>query len=327
MREGRLMTEEAVRSAEAEAAGALGSTETAGRLLRQAREAHGVHIAALAVALKVPVGKLEALEDDRYGDLPDTVFTRALASSMCRALKVDATPVLERLPQGQRPRLAANSAGLNTSFKDSHPKTAVSLGSEGGARKLKFAVLALLVGAVIVYVLPSDAIDSLRAAVDTNASAPAAPGAGEGGASIALDAPASVMASAAPAAEAALPVVQALMPAVSETASAPVSVAAAVVSAPPPPTIPVEAKPVVAATGEGVLEFRATDESWVQVRDASGAVTFQRSLAAGEAAMAPGRPPLSVVVGKVNATQVFVRGAPFDLAAVARENVARFEVK
>jgi cytoskeleton protein RodZ len=325
LREGRLMTEEAVRSAEAEAAGALGSSETAGRLLRQAREAHGVHIAALAVALKVPVGKLEALEEDRYGDLPDTVFTRALASSMCRALKVDATPVLERLPQGQRPRLATNSAGLNTSFKDNHPKTAVSLGSEGGARKLKFAALALLVGAVIVYLLPSDAIDSLRVAVDNNASVPVAPGTGVGSVAIAPEAPAPVMAApATPAAEAALPVAQALMPAVSETASAPASVAPAVVS--PPPT-PVEAKPVVAAMGEGVLEFRATAESWVQVRDASGAVTFQRSLAAGEAAMAPGRPPLSVVVGKVNATQVFVRGAPFDLAAVARENVARFEVK
>ena len=35
---------------------------TAGALLRQAREAAGLHIAALAVSLKVPVKKIEALE-------------------------------------------------------------------------------------------------------------------------------------------------------------------------------------------------------------------------------------------------------------------------
>lgn len=36
--------------------------QTAGALLRQARESTGLHIAALAVAMKVPVKKLEALE-------------------------------------------------------------------------------------------------------------------------------------------------------------------------------------------------------------------------------------------------------------------------
>ena len=54
---------------------------TAGGLLREARQASGMHIAALAVALKVPVSKLEALEADNFGALPDTVFVRALASA------------------------------------------------------------------------------------------------------------------------------------------------------------------------------------------------------------------------------------------------------
>jgi len=34
-----------------------------------------------------------------------------------------------------------------------------------------------------------------------------------------------------------------------------------------------------------------------------------------------------VVIGRADATEVFVRGKPFDLAAVSRDNVARFEVK
>ena len=67
-------------------------------LLRAAREAAGLHIAALAAALKVPVRKLEALEAGRYEELPDLTFARALASSACRHLKIDPAPVLEQIP-------------------------------------------------------------------------------------------------------------------------------------------------------------------------------------------------------------------------------------
>ena len=62
---------------------------SAGALLRQAREEAGLHVATLAANLKVPVRKLEALEDDRYDLLGDAVFVRGLASSICRTLKVD----------------------------------------------------------------------------------------------------------------------------------------------------------------------------------------------------------------------------------------------
>ena len=66
---------------------------SAGTLLRQAREAAGMHIGALSVSLKVPVKKLEALEADRLDLLPDAVFARALAASVCRTLKADPGPI------------------------------------------------------------------------------------------------------------------------------------------------------------------------------------------------------------------------------------------
>src|SRR5258706_12919800 len=90
---------------------------TAGALLRQAREADGLHVAALAVSLKVPVRKLEALEENRWDLLPDSVFVRALASSVCRSLKIDAHPVLDRLPQNAAPRLVRAGDGINTPFR------------------------------------------------------------------------------------------------------------------------------------------------------------------------------------------------------------------
>jgi cytoskeleton protein RodZ len=88
-------------------------------LLRQSREAAGLHIAALAAALKVPVKKLEALEAGRYEELPDMTFARALASSACRQLKIDPAPVLEQIPVGHRPQLGDSAQTINTPFKHS----------------------------------------------------------------------------------------------------------------------------------------------------------------------------------------------------------------
>ncbi|WP_370868767.1 RodZ domain-containing protein [Polaromonas sp.] len=50
-------------------------------------------------------------------------------------------------------------------------------------------------------------------------------------------------------------------------------------------------------------------------------------MARGDVAEASGVLPLAAVVGKADATQVQVHGKAFDLAAVSRDNVARFKVK
>jgi cytoskeleton protein RodZ len=82
-------------------------TPSAGELLRGHREALGLKPEALAKALRVPLNKLQALEADRLDALPDAMFARALALAICRHLKVDAAPVLARLPQQDVSRLAA----------------------------------------------------------------------------------------------------------------------------------------------------------------------------------------------------------------------------
>jgi cytoskeleton protein RodZ len=91
---------------------------TAGSMLRSAREAAGLHVAALAVAMKIPVKKLEALESDRLDLLHDAVFVRALAASVCRTLKIDSAPVLAKLPSNTLPRLNSDERGINAPF---HP--------------------------------------------------------------------------------------------------------------------------------------------------------------------------------------------------------------
>ena len=299
---------------------------TAGGLLREARQASGMHIAALAVALKVPVSKLEALEADNFTVLPDTVFVRALASSVCRVLKVDAAPVLALLPQSQSPSLAADSAGINAPVKGSVGKSAVSSSSFSGngsaSRSVGFVVLALLVGALALYFFPrgEDRAASTSTTAPVLSSAPDAvpTGAADAPAAERPAEPAPAPAAVTPALVAA-PALSAAVTAVPATAAVPASASAsAVVASAPGPAADAPA---------GTLVLRARSESWVQVKDATGALALQRNLAAGESVSVSAQPPLAVVVGRADATEVTVRGKPFDLTAVSRENVARFEVK
>ena len=284
---------------------------SAGALLRQARQSAGMDIAVLASALKVPVNKLQALENDDFAVLPDAVFARALASSVCRTLKVDPAPVLGLLPLGQAPRLVGDKDGLNAKFKDPQDK-APPLRLPAASRGVSLTVLVLLAAAAAVYFLPSGMLefDLARAPAPAPAQAVVEASQENGSVSEAVPGAESAVSAQSPASD---------VPAAAPTAAVPVA------------AVPMVAASVASAAGtvvaSALLEFRATAESWVQVRDAAGAVVFERTLKAGESAQAPGKPPLSVVVGKVNATEVMVRGAPFDLSTVARENVARFEVK
>lgn len=305
-------------------------TVTAGQLLREAREASGLHIAALAVALKVPVNKLEALEADNYAALPDIVFVRALASSVCRTLKVDPGPILSLLPQSQSPRLSADSAGLNAPVKPSAAKSSSSASfssnSNTWSRSVSLVVLVLLVGALAVFFFPRQ--PGGLSLLSSGSTTQPEPGAGEP-VSASPPAPPNSVVETVPVNPAAAPTDR------SATAATPATVRPAA-SAPeatvgqamaPAPAAAASEPASAAAAAAGTLVLRARSQSWVQVKDAAGAVVLQRNLAADESVSVSAPAPLAVVIGRADATEVFVRGKPFDLTGVSRENVARFEVK
>ncbi len=140
---------------------------SAGAVIRRAREQAGVHIAALAVSLKVPVKRLEALEADRYDQLPDLVFARALALSLCRSLKLDPERVLPLLPQGPAQKLSVEGP-INEPFR---PDSQMPTGRFGAvSRPAVLAAAALVVAAAAVYIVPL-----LMGQDDSPPAAPAAP--------------------------------------------------------------------------------------------------------------------------------------------------------
>ncbi|MES2191049.1 MAG: helix-turn-helix domain-containing protein [Pseudomonadota bacterium] len=322
--------------------------ETAGGLLRRAREAAGLHIAALAVLLKVPVKKLEALETDRFDLLPDAVFVRALASSVCRTLKIDATPVLQLLPQTNSPKLTYQGGGLNTPFHAPSDGPGPSMWSQVSKTAVLAGVL-LLLAALVIILLPvlKVGLGSGNAGSDSKMTSSSVTGG-----AVALAEPRSTdlprfieTAREEVVSEEKNPAVSQVLPASTASPAPLVNVPVAVVpvSSPsiPPirPLIPSSSPASVAvaspastaiampAPSTGIVVFTANSESWVEVTDSKGQVVLRRILGAGEVVGASGALPLSAVVGRVNATQVQIRGKAFDLSALAKDNVARFEVK
>ncbi|MBL8327233.1 MAG: helix-turn-helix domain-containing protein [Rubrivivax sp.] len=265
-------------------------------MLREARQARGLHVAALAASIKVTQRKLEALEADRYDELPDMTFTRALAKTVCRSLKIDSAPVLALLPEVGDRGLDRVHLGLNTTFRDRPGRQQAPDLRAAMKRPALWLPLLVLAAAVALALAPQGLFAPLGGGTEPAASAPAA---------LPPAVPASVPATAAAASapEAALPAV----------APAPASVAAATPSAP--------AEPV------SMIELRVTGESWIEVLDAGGAALLQRVLQPGEFVGLEGTPPFRLKIGNAAVTQLKYRGQAVDLAAATRDNVARLELK
>jgi cytoskeleton protein RodZ len=282
---------------------------TAGAMLKSAREKRGLHIAALAAAIKVPQRKLEALESDRYEELLDLTFTRALAQSICRTLKIDAQPVLERLPQvpGASPKLQHVSNGLNAPFRErpgrDEPAEWAVLG-----RPVVWGTLLVLIAAAALAFVPNRLLDRLKGVL------PSAPGAS----------------SPAPAPVSVLPTTGAASSVVEVVPTSPVvggSVSSTSLGAP----AAVETPAAAAATatvpaGAGLLGLKATGETWVEVQDARGQTLLSRKVAAGESLGLNGDVPLRVTIGNATNTQLTFRGQLVDLKANTEGNVARLQL-
>lgn len=319
--------------------GVSSSGAGAGDLLREARQAQGLEIDALASMIKVAPAKLEALEQGRYEQLPDANFTRALAMTVCRSLKIDPAPVLATLPAAQAIPLAPQKPALNQPFKESRGAN-LSFDS-GDSFDLKtllkpqwLAPILLLLASAGVYFMP----DSVQwphwpgQGAEPVASAPSAPAltasaASSAASSAALDASAPELSaseanpSPADLASVASAIAEGAGP---EAASAPASGAASSAMAKP---VSSAASAAHAATGSGALVLKARAPAWVEVRDAKGGILLSRHLQAGETVDLSGASPLKLHLGNSAGLDVIYRGQPVELTSYTRNNVARLELK
>ena len=307
---------------EADGAGAT-SAPSAGRLLREARERQGLHIAALAASIKVAPKKLEALEADRFSELPDATFTRALAQTVCRVLKIDALPVMTLLPPPVGHRLEQVGEGLNAPFRD-RPGMLVQRDWRTVAASPTFWLTVLILGAaVVIYSLPAR-LTGIATARWHAASAVAQPARAASAETPGMP-PETVLATPTSASASAVPAVASEAAAMSTVPEATPS--AAVAQGAVAGAGPAASTPAADAAPAGMLQLRALSESWVEVTDARGHPLVSRVLRPGEAIGIDGAPPLKLRIGNAAGTQVVFRGQPTELAAFTRDNVARLELR
>ena len=297
---------------------------SAGAMLRAAREKRGLHIAALAASMKVTPRKLEALEGDRYAELPDLTFTRALAQSVCRALKTDAEPVLAKLPHaGDLPKLAQVGGGLNAPFR-------IAPGGRDPAdfglhrRPVFWATLLVLAAALALAFLPEKWMP-WRGASLTSGTAISPAALPKAAAVPNLSAAVPVVTTAAPSVAMAEPAVLTSQPggpiADTTTSAAPAGAVIETVHSAPPPSLSGSA-----AATTAMLALRTSADSWIEVQDARGQSLLSRNVQPGETVGLDGALPLRLTIGNAAVTQLTFRGQSVDLSASTRDNVARLQL-
>ena len=296
---------------------------TAGLLLREARLKAGIHVAVLSVNLKVPVRQLEALEANVFDADKGPVFYRGLASSVCRQLNLDPAPVLALLP-----RPSSQLAALKQ-IQQQPTLTQARLNRMGSAhtpfKPKVFWLGALLLAMTLSFVwLPSPLqwawLDLSRLPWLTSDSAV------EGFQDNRIE-PTRMMTDVAS----------------SQTQNLLEPLSPSAVSLPPSGLAPVAepsavlqeantrqnpAAGMAAATVKSApWVFRASAESWLELRDAQNAVVWSGLLKAGESTQIDSPLPVRVVVGRAQSVSVTLRGEAFDLKPHTQVTVARFEVK
>jgi flagellar biosynthesis protein FlhG len=87
-------------------------TEFTGPLLRKVRESLGMELAEISARTKIARAHLEALEEERYADLPALVYTRGFLGELAKQLRLDPMQVQKTYLRRLREDLAARGKEL-----------------------------------------------------------------------------------------------------------------------------------------------------------------------------------------------------------------------
>ena len=335
-------------------------TGLGGRLVK-AREAQGLTLAVVANKLRLSAATLQAIELNRYEDLPEPIFVRGYLRAYARLLEMD-----QKLLVAEYNRLVDTLGPVIT------PTTRVRRQRRARASYLRGTTALFVVAMVLLFgfwwysrlkhdvptqsqtafpesgqpaspasVLPPPQIDSQNlgprpvAALppDSPSQSPASEAAEE---SVAVVKPVPSMGETAAAAEPALPLVSespvtANANAVVQRRDEKATVEPAVTDLPIAPLASSGHGRLVRAsrapTGEDVLDIKANNESWAEVVDANGYQLLYYPLRPGMVRRLQGQAPFQVFLGNAPAVDLILNHKRFDHTSFRRRNnTARFIV-
>jgi len=291
---------------------------TLGAQLAGRRQELGWSVQDVASHLKLAPRQVDAMETDNYAALPTMVMTRGFIRSYAKLLGLDATALLATISPAVAAQPAASTvhgSSLSTPFSESR----FSLMGRN-----KFAYKWLVVLAVLLLLLAVAIRLDVIPAVQTALQSLAEKSSAAGSAASTEDKPAE------PAAE-----TQAVDTKVVDTAAnaALTVVPAAAASAAAAPEAGVNAAPAntqaadpaPASGGDLSLNFR--QDSWVEIKRADNTVLISRLVKAGSTETVDMSQPVNIIIGNLAGVDATLRGAPVDLKAGSKTNVARLSLK
>jgi len=249
-----------------------------GERLRNAREAKGLSLRAVADATRIRTIYLQALEEERFDQLPGAVYARGFLRTYADALGFDADQLMDSYPGAFEPPAPAQigSAAAEIPIQPAAPRSRLRI-------IVTYVAAILAVGLVIIGVIGYLQLRQFNQPVQPEAAAPAPVPA----------TPPSVKPGPPPAPPAAAPA-----PSVPGLAPA---------AAPEPPEVPQPEPPQPAVIGGMSLEVRTQGTSWLRVT-ADGERVFQGLLHEGETRTWQGKRRLTIRVGNSPVVQVTVNG-------------------
>jgi cytoskeleton protein RodZ len=292
-----------------------------GGALRTARENQGFSVPDIASRLRLSAKQIEAIEADDFAVLPEPTIVRGFIRNYAKQLKINAEPLLDAynvlVPSATPHELIVKpSANMKMTSREK-PK----------AGSYIWAGLLVLLGLStwLFYqhyvqkpspTVPSASVESVEPLPE--AALPAAERTVEPQAapqtSTELTMPLAP-ASPTPAVDAAA---NQAPPVAGTNNAVPINTQLAA------PPVSTELAPVTA--GKARLEFNASQETWVNVIDASGREIYSKTIFAGSRESIDVTPPVNVTVGNAGATNLSMNGKPVELAPYSRNNVAHIKL-
>jgi cytoskeleton protein RodZ len=262
-----------------------------GQILRNAREAQGITVEDAAARLRLMLRQVEAMEADEFEALDPPVFARGFVRNYARLLGLAPEALLAHMQGAPAQPTAVSHAAP--------PQPNSWLSSPWLILLLLGLLVAVVVPVALYWWLNSEGVDDPSASATRTHSAPA-----------------TVPAPVAEPADVATPGVQ----------LDPVSPPAPAAAAAEPAETATPAAPETPTVG-GMLHLEFSDESWVEVKDATGRMVHRQLNRPGTSVDIPGQPPFDVVIGNAGQARVTYNGRPIDLKPFIDATVARFTLE
>jgi cytoskeleton protein RodZ len=288
----------------------LNTALSAGATLKARRIELGYTLDKVSAQLKLTPRQIDAIENERFDELPGNTFVRGFVRNYARFLDLPMAPLLAHLETCLP--LERQQAALPRVNEDA----SVLMGGGGGRSPLVLVLVVLAafavgVGGVVWYLqqpaqpelVASATVELPKVVVIEEASAVASAVAVEGQVASVVATEAASVVSAIALKPASAPVVK---------ASAPVVKASEIAALP--------------AT-KGELSIAVQQDSWVQVQDATGAKLVSELLKPGVVKSVAGVAPYRLKIGNAPHTQLTFRNQVVDLSSYTRGDVATFELK